>query len=155
VTATVQPGSGAPSACPSPAARVRSGAARVAAPVGVALVAVTGAALLGAVNPHQPGHYPTCPFLWLTGLYCPGCGSLRAVHDLVHLDLAGAWSMNPFLVLVLPALLAAWVAWLRRAATGAARRRVLPAWTIWTILALVLAYWVARNVPALAPWLAP
>ncbi len=129
--------------------------AGVRAAVAVAAAAVVGVAVLAAVDPHQPGHYPTCPFLTLTGLYCPGCGSLRAVHDLAHLDLAGAWAMNPALVLTLPVLVAAWVAWLRRGVTGRPRRFVLPAWSIWTLLVVILAYWVARNVPALAPWLAP
>ena len=43
----------------------------------------------------SPGHYPTCPFLAITGWYCPGCGSLRAVHDLLHGDLAGAVRPQP------------------------------------------------------------
>ena len=41
-------------------------------------------ATLATVDPNQPGHYPTCPFLATTGFYCPGCGALRAVHDLLH-----------------------------------------------------------------------
>ncbi len=121
----------------------------------VAAGAVAGLVVLATVDPHEPGRYPTCPFLALTGLYCPGCGSLRALHDLAHLDLAGAWSMNPALVLVAPVLVAWWVAWVRRAATGRPRRLVLPVWCIWTVLGLVVAYWVARNIPVLGPWLAP
>lgn len=129
--------------------------AGVRAAVAVAATAVVGVVVLATVDPHRPGRYPTCPFLALTGLYCPGCGSLRGLHDLAHLDLAGAWAMNPALVIAAPVLVGAWVAWLRRSLSGRQRRVVAPAWTIWALLVLVLAYWVARNVPVLAPWLAP
>jgi len=140
------------SVAPPPASRRLFG--RVAGPVALAVAAGAGLATLAVVDPNQPGHYPTCPFFWLTGMYCPGCGSLRALHDVARLDVAGAWGMNPLLVVALPFLVAAWVAWTRRSVTGAPRRLAHPAW-IWAILALVLTYWVARNIPALGPWLAP
>ncbi|WP_029287467.1 DUF2752 domain-containing protein [Cellulomonas sp. HZM] len=126
-----------------------------AAPAAAALVSVGVVATLAVVDPNRPGHYPTCPFLWLTGMYCPGCGSLRALHDLAHLDLGGAWGMNPLLVVALPFVVGAWVLWVRRAWTGRERSRAMPASWIVTILVLVLFYWVLRNVPSLAPWLAP
>ncbi|WP_426595524.1 DUF2752 domain-containing protein [Cellulomonas sp. McL0617] len=129
-------------------------ARRLAGPAAVVLAAGVGLATLALVDPNQAGHYPTCPFFWLTGLYCPGCGSLRALHDLTRLDVAAAWGMNPLLVVALPFLVASWIAWTRRSVTGAHRRLAHPAW-IWAVLALVLAFWVARNIPALAPWLAP
>lgn len=53
----------------------------------------------------EPGEFrlfPPCPFLWLTGFYCPGCGSLRALHQLLHGNFAAAISFNPFAVLALP-----------------------------------------------------
>ena len=110
---------------------------------------------VASVSPYEGGHYPTCPTLALTGWYCAGCGALRAVHDLTHLDLAGAWGMNPFVVLALPVLVVTWVLWLRRAWTGEPRRWIAPAWAVWVLLGVVVGYSVARNVPALAPWLAP
>ena len=73
----------------------------------LALPAVVGAgtlaltAYVAAVDPNQPGHYPLCPTLALAGIYCPGCGMLRATHDLAHGDLAGAMQRNPLAPLVL------------------------------------------------------
>ena len=122
---------------------------------GTALVAVAAGVCLALVNPHVPGSYPTCPLFALTGLFCAGCGSMRAVHDLTHLDLAGAWGMNPLLVLVLPFLAASWLAWARRAWTGLPRRWIAPGWAVWVIFGVIVAYSVLRNVPVLAPWLAP
>lgn len=117
------------------------------------VVAVTGAGLaaaatLYAVDPNQPGHYPTCPFLATTGLYCPGCGSLRATHDLLHGDLAGALARNPLAVLAVPYLLVALVTFvLRRTGRPAPRSTSLPPWVLWSLLALVLTYAVLRNLP--------
>src|SRR6478752_6842274 len=98
-------------ATPEPRAR-RRGALRV--PGLCALAAVAAVGLVAVVDPNQPGHYPTCPFLALTGMYCPGCGSLRAVHDLAHGDISGALARNPLTVLVLGGLVVAYAAWARR-----------------------------------------
>ena len=86
---------------------------------------VTGACVLAAsafvalVDPNEPGHYPLCPTKYLTGLDCPGCGGLRATHDLLHGDIAAALDHNAFVVLVvIPAMVLLWAAWLVRAWKG-------------------------------------
>ncbi|MEU4510331.1 DUF2752 domain-containing protein [Nonomuraea wenchangensis] len=118
------------------------------APLGVA--AGTGAvfALVGAVDPNEPGHYPTCPFLALTGLYCPGCGTLRSIHALAHLDPVAALGLNPLMVAMIPFLLFWWGRWVVRALQGRPRRTTLahPAW-LWAFLAIVVVYWIVRNLP--------
>jgi hypothetical protein len=78
-----------------------SAAARqVEAAVGLAALGFF-AVVAGLVDPSQPGHYPTCPFRALTGLACPGCGSLRALHDLVHGHPVAALGHNGLFVVVL------------------------------------------------------
>lgn len=146
-------------ACPSDElSAARGGAARwrrLRPPLvtGVAVAAAT--TLLATVSPHTPGQYGTCPSLWLLGVYCPGCGALRATYDLAHLDLASAWSMNPLWVVVAPVLVLVWIAWVVRAWRGRRIDRSLVPW-MWIVpLTVALAYAVLRNVPALAPWLAP
>lgn len=49
-----------------------------------------------------PGFFPSCPFHSLTGLYCPGCGSQRAISSLLHVDFLQAFRYNLMLVLTLP-----------------------------------------------------
>ncbi len=105
-------------------------------------------------DPHVPGSYGFCPVHALTGGWCPFCGALRATHDLLRGDLAGAWSMNPLWVLGLPALAAAWLRWTLRGGDPAANRPGR-AWPAWSVVGVVMAFGVLRNVPALAPWLAP
>ncbi|MFI6596680.1 DUF2752 domain-containing protein [Nonomuraea sp. NPDC050536] len=126
----------------------------VLAPLGVAGAAAAVTTLVGIVDPNQPGHYPTCPFLWVTslwipgGLYCPGCGTLRAIHALAHLDPVGALDMNPLMVVMLPFLLFWWGRWMIRALQGRPRKTTLahPAY-VWAFLGVVLVYWVVRNLP--------
>ncbi len=107
---------------------------------------VTATSLVGLVDPHEDGRFPACPLLSLTGLYCPLCGGLRAVHDLTQLDLVGALERNPLVVIGLPLVVLALVAWGQRAFTG--RRVALPAvaWGPMLIVLLVI-FGVLRNLP--------
>lgn len=121
----------------------------------VSASAVAAGIFLATVDPNQPGHYPTCPFLAITGWYCPGCGALRAMHDLLHGDLHGALARNPLAVLAVPYLVGAWWAWaLRMTGRRTPRSTSLPPWTMWLILGLVVAFGVVRNLPGWT-WLSP
>lgn len=53
---------------------------------------------------------PQCFFHKLTGLQCMGCGSQRAVHALLHGDIASAFLANAYMVSALPFL--GFLAWL-------------------------------------------
>lgn len=133
-----------------PPARWRAARAPLAVGAGAAAVAAT----LVARSPHVPGGYGFCPFRAVLGVWCPGCGGLRAAHDLLHGDLAGAWDMNPLAVVAVPLLVGAWVWWLARAWRG--RPVPTPSGRAVAALGVVLAaFTVARNLPVLAPYLAP
>jgi Protein of unknown function (DUF2752) len=122
------------------------------APLSVAAAALAATTYLALVDPNQPGHYPICPFRSITGYACPGCGSLRAVHDLATGNLAGALQRNVLTVLALPLLALLWVRWLRTNVSGP-RAAILPPWllrsALWSMLALVVAFGVTRNLPGL------
>lgn len=109
---------------------------------------VVGAGVLAVVDPNEGGHYPTCPFLAMTGYYCPGCGTLRACHALVHGDLATAWDRNPLFVVALPMILGFWVMWGLRVAgrTTWSTTLLAPRW-LWMMLVVVVAFWILRNIP--------
>jgi len=124
------------------------------APLAVGALVAAATVYVAVVDPNRPGHYVTCPLLALTGLACPGCGGLRATHDLAHLDLVGAWSMNPLWVVAAPLLVALWAVWLVRAWRGRPAPRV-PAGVAWATLGVLVVFGVLRNVPALVPWLGP
>ncbi len=124
-------------------------------PVLTGIAGVAATSYIAAIDPHEGGHYPTCPSLYLTGFYCPGCGSLRAIHDLAHLDLGGAWGMNPLAVIVLPWIAWRWLRWLLVTRGVRVETKPAPGWALYLLAGAVILYGVARNIPALAPWLAP
>lgn len=125
-----------------------------------ALLAAAGAlgatvlAVVGLVDPNEPGHFPGCPFLALTGYWCPGCGSTRMLHALVHGDLATALARNPLGVVAL-AWLTGWygVQWWRVVADRPRRGMAHPRW-VYALGVVIVGYWVARNVPGWT-WLSP
>jgi Protein of unknown function (DUF2752) len=65
---------------------------------------VAGTVILRIFDPATSGIFPPCPVHYLTGWYCPGCGSLRAIHQLLHGHLWAAWALNPLTVVLLPFL---------------------------------------------------
>ena len=111
-------------------------------------------ALVAVVNPNEGGHYPTCPLLALTGIYCPFCGGLRAVHDLTHLDIAGALDRNPLAVIGLPVVAILWLLWAQQAFTGRTLYRGAPSWAGWATVVVLGVFMVLRNLPG-ADWLSP
>jgi hypothetical protein len=65
----------------------------------------TASLVLYFFDPARFGFYPRCPLHEFTGLACPGCGALRAVHQLLHGRIWAAFKFNPLLVSVLPFVL--------------------------------------------------
>lgn len=129
---------------------------RVTAPVLVAGAILGASVVLHLRDPHQTGSYLFCPWLVLTGTYCPGCGGLRAVNDLTHGDVVSAASSNLLFVGTLPLLVVVWVRWFADRWRGVRRvadqRRAARFAYAFGVLALV--FWVARNLPGLE-WLSP
>jgi hypothetical protein len=112
----------------------------------VLVVALAGGVYLYLYDPSVAGRYPSCPVRWVTGLQCPGCGTLRALHGLMHGDLGRALELNPLAVLMAPLL--AW--YLAAAGYRLAGDRRLPglAVSLWfsrAILAIVVGFTVVRN----------
>lgn len=56
------------------------------------------------VDPATSSLFPPCPVHWATGYACPGCGSGRALHALLHGSVGRAFSLNPLAVLALPVM---------------------------------------------------
>lgn len=141
----------APPATLTPRSRLRAASTPLLVAGGAAVLA------LGLVlrDPHQQGSWGVCPLYALTGTSCAGCGGLRATHDLLVGDLAGAWGANPLWVLLVPVLAALWVRWLVRALRTGRRAAAPSAAVALAAGAVVVLYSLARNVPAWAGVLAP
>jgi len=100
------------------------------------------------VDPYGNNLLPVCLFRELTGLLCPGCGSLRAAHELLHGNIASALRLNPlFLLVVLPFGL--WLAALWFSSELKGRAMVFPAIRpIYIYIAAVVTalFTIARNI---------
>ncbi|MEP7256927.1 MAG: DUF2752 domain-containing protein [Flavitalea sp.] len=116
----------------------------------VSTVAIAGSLLYFYFDPSFNRFFPPCPFNWLTGLYCPGCGSQRAFHDTLHGHLSSAAGHNILFVIFLPLLFFAAVValhnlfskkkWGQRLFYSASFARI--------ILTVTLLFWILRNIPA-------
>lgn len=117
---------------------------------------LSGGVLLGltvmavALYGHDPAGstlLPPCPFRAATGgLLCPGCGSLRGLHQLLHGNLRQAIALNALMVLSLPLL-----AFLGLVALGSRRGHQAPTWARprylgWVMLVVICGWWLTRNL---------
>jgi hypothetical protein len=125
-----------------------------AVPGAILAVVAVGFGYVAAVDPNEPGHYPACPLLRVTGLYCPGCGGLRSAHALAHGDLATALTDNALAVAGFLAFAVLWTVWVVRSLTGRPVRVEPGAAPLWAGGALLLAFTVIRNLPS-GGWLHP
>lgn len=60
------------------------------------------AAVYFMFDPSETRWMPRCLWKTLTGWDCPGCGTQRMTHALLHGDLAAAWHANAFALCLLP-----------------------------------------------------
>ena len=108
------------------------------------------AAVLFWFDPSQHGFYPRCFFHEATGLQCPGCGALRAGHQLLHGHVLVALRLNALLVASLPVLTVVVAVRFLRRRRGELSGIVLPTVWVWIGLAVALGFTVLRNFPAFA-----
>lgn len=97
-------------------------------------------------NPSNMAIFPKCPFLLLTGLKCPGCGSQRAIHCLLHFDIIGAIKYNFLLVAFLPVIVVLIYAEMIKGKNPALYVKLHKAKYIWTIFMTTISWWIIRNV---------
>lgn len=90
--------------------------------------------------------FPRCPFNLVTGYKCPGCGSQRALHQLLHLNIVQAFHYNACLVAFIPII--AFLAFARLfrfrypSLYAASHNTVFS----WSILAVILLWFMFRNI---------
>jgi hypothetical protein len=115
----------------------------------IVLATLAGLFYVGLFNPvGGSGLYPSCPLFSLTGLYCPGCGTTRALHQLLHGHFATAFGLNALMVLALPVILYAYLSYALLAIRGRGLPRVfVPPVFIKTLLWTVVAFGILRNLP--------
>ena len=97
-------------------------------------------------DPAASAMAPKCTFKLLTGWDCPGCGSQRAFHALLHGQVARAWHYNAFIFFAVPiAIFYAIVETGRRRWPRFHAACIHPAVLIPIALAII-AWWLLRNI---------
>ncbi|HEU5159653.1 MAG TPA: DUF2752 domain-containing protein [Streptosporangiaceae bacterium] len=137
---------------PEPRRRAARRARRLPALGPPAMVLAGAAAVVtyvALVDPNEQGHYPLCPFRAVTGYYCPSCGALRMIYAAAHGHLGEALGRNALAFAMVPVLGYVWLRWAVAAARGRQLRFVhFRPWLVWAFVALVLVFWLVRNLPA-------
>jgi len=100
------------------------------------------------VNPNKVNYLLKCPLYATTGIYCPGCGSQRATHALLHLNFVEMFKQNLlyfFAILLLVYHLGIYIFnnIFNKKYTSILNYKKTPV----IILIIVIIFWILRNLP--------
>ena len=116
----------------------------------LAFLGVMVAALicLWLFDPAGSALYPPCLFHALTGLHCPGCGTGRALHQLLHGHVAAAFRLNPLMMTMTPFMAYASLSYVILGIRGRGLPEIaLSSRVTRLLLGIVIAFWILRNIP--------
>ena len=110
------------------------------------LLSVSAMALIGLyLFEPSAATTPPCPTRALFGFRCPGCGSLRALHNILHLRLSRAFALNPLTTLLFPVMPIVLLSPRRHAGPD---WRSLHPWSYFALcilsISVLLAFWALR-----------
>jgi hypothetical protein len=111
--------------------------------VGLGVLSVVAILLYFSFNPENGLLFPKCPIHQYLGIYCSGCGSQRAIHDLLHLRIGDAIGHN---ALLLPALFVILQHLLIKAGVLKGKSLLGYRYAPLVLLAVVLLFMVLRNL---------
>ena len=111
-----------------------------------AAVLLALAAVYFFFDPNTEGVFPKCAFFVLTGWKCPGCGSQRALHALLHGDIAGAFHMNMWIPVAAIYIVLVMIALFFSNRNSRYSKIVTNDYLFATFLLFTIAWFVLRNV---------
>ena len=111
-------------------------------------IGLAGAWYLRHFNPVTQGIFPKCPFNLLTGLHCPCCGLTRAFHQFLNGNIVAAIDYNVLVLFWVPFLAYVGVSLLLTGIRGKGLPQLVPpAYLVYTFVAVMMVFWVVRNIP--------
>lgn len=116
--------------------------------IGMLLLVLGLAFLYFYTNPSEVDFLPKCPLYITTGFYCPGCGSQRATHQLLNLNIFGIIQQNVLFLFALILIGYQGIVWslnhfFKKNIYNYLYHPKLPI----AILLLVFTFWILRNIP--------
>ena len=117
-------------------------------PVFIFLIIGSGIIFYYFFNPESNSFLLKCPFKFFTGLDCPGCGSQRALHSLLHGEWKQAFSYNPLFIIAIPYVFTATLFELfgLKYRFPKAHKILFGQSAIYVIVVIVILYFISRNV---------
>jgi len=114
----------------------------------VILLLIGLAVIYQKFDPGQIRVFPTCPFKLLTGFKCIGCGSQRTIHYMLNLKFDLAIRENVLIVVATPYLVASAFFDIIKSEQRLIRLRniLFGEKAIWIILAVMITFWILRNI---------
>ena len=117
-------------------------------PILFPVILVIAGILYYVFNPSSDSWFFKCPFHLITGWQCPGCGTQRAIHCLLHGNVMEALRFNAFIVVIIPFLMLMaisewynyhhWFDWINRFINNR--------YTMIALGVLTIGWWVLRNI---------
>jgi hypothetical protein len=101
------------------------------------------------LNPKSFAYFPKCPFYSFTGLYCPGCGSQRAFHEMLHGNLWVGIQHNFLIMLALLVIFYKFYVFFQNSfqKENTVKNILYHNAAPWVILVVVMSFWILRNIP--------
>ena len=116
--------------------------------IGLLLLGIGLTILFFFINPSDVNFFPKCPLYVTTGIYCPGCGSQRATHQLLQLNFVGVLQQNVLyffglLILVYHITITGLNLFFKKNIYNYIYHPKTPI----IILVIIIIYWILRNIP--------
>lgn len=111
-------------------------------------ILIGGGLIYFLFSPEESVFFPKCPFHVITGLDCPGCGSQRAIHHLLHLQFKEAFLSNPLLIVAIPYLiLGLYIEYFGGKEKYPRMKQLFYSRkAIYIVLIIIIAFWIGRNL---------
>lgn len=99
-------------------------------------------------DPQEQEIFPKCTFKTVTGYDCPGCGSQRAIHDMLHLNFANAFSHNALMFVLIPyILLGVFMEFFGGKTRFSKLEKIFfGKWAAIGVLLVIMSFWIFRNI---------
>jgi hypothetical protein len=116
--------------------------------LGMLLLGIALAFLYFLINPSEVNFLPKCPLYAMTGIYCPGCGSQRATHQLLHFNFLGVLEQNALyifglLIVMYHICIEGINYFFKKNIYNLLNHPKTPIF----ILIFIIIFWIARNIP--------
>ena len=99
------------------------------------------------LNPYEQEYFfISCPFYQISGYQCPGCGSQRAFHELLHLRIFEAIKQNVLFVLAIPYVLVIFYTSFHQEKYQKLRQILMGNKTLLILLVVAILFGVLRNL---------